>query len=61
MGLALLGLRLGVMESGMFASLRTQQVSRGNFLLLFANRRAGAALPERDPGGRARSGTWSAC
>ncbi len=36
LGLALLVLRLGVMESGMFASVRAQQVSRGNFFALFA-------------------------
>ncbi len=36
LGLALLALRLGVMESGMFRQVRQQKVSRGNFLLLFA-------------------------
>jgi MFS family permease len=36
LGLALLVLRLGVMESGMFASVRAQKVSRGNFFALFA-------------------------
>ena len=35
MGLALLVLRLGVMESGMFRNVRTMAVSRGNFLRLF--------------------------
>jgi MFS transporter, putative metabolite:H+ symporter len=35
MGLALLVLRLGVMESGLFQGLRTRAVSRGNFLHLF--------------------------
>jgi putative MFS transporter len=37
LGLALLALRLGVMESGMFAALRAQNVPRGNFLSLFAS------------------------
>jgi MFS transporter, putative metabolite:H+ symporter len=35
MGLALLALRIGVYESGMFHSVRAQQVSRGNLLSLF--------------------------
>ncbi len=35
MGLALLVLRLGVMESGLFQSVRATAVSRGNFLHLF--------------------------
>jgi MFS transporter, putative metabolite:H+ symporter len=38
MGLALLILRLGVMESGLFQNLRTTGVSRGNFLHLFRTR-----------------------
>ena len=43
MGLALLVLRLGVMESGMFAErCGTQAVSRGNFFALFSQPRAGA-------------------
>lgn len=40
LGLALLLLRIGVVESGMFSKLKTQtSVSRGNFLALFATRR----------------------
>ncbi len=40
MGLALLVLRIGVVESGMFsATLAKQQVSRGRFFSLFTNRR----------------------
>jgi MFS transporter, putative metabolite:H+ symporter len=35
MGLALLVLRIGVFESGMFRSVRAQNVSRGNLLSLF--------------------------
>ena len=38
LGLALLGLRLGVLESGMFAGLTGQKVVRGNFLSLFTSR-----------------------
>ena len=38
MGLALLVLRIGVVESGLFASAaRNQQLSRGNFFLLFTD------------------------
>ncbi len=46
MGLALLVLRIGVVESGMFASTaRNTQVSRGNFFLLFTSwRRLGRYL-----------------
>jgi MFS transporter, putative metabolite:H+ symporter len=46
MGLALLVLRIGVVESGMFARLaRNSQVSRGNFFLLFTSwRRFGRYL-----------------
>jgi MFS family permease len=36
LGLALLVLRLGVLESGMFQNVRTKNVARGNFLALFA-------------------------
>jgi hypothetical protein len=36
MGLALLGLRIGVMESGMFQTVRDSAISRGNFFSLFA-------------------------
>lgn len=39
MGLALLALRLGVLESGMFSRIKTEQVSRGNFFMLFSNGR----------------------
>lgn len=40
MGLALLVLRIGVVESGMFSSVAAnQQISRGNFLLLFTSAR----------------------
>ena len=38
MGLALLLLRIGVYESGLFNSLKEENVSRGNFLSLFSNR-----------------------
>ena len=38
LGLSLLALRVGVLESGMFQSLN-REVSRGNFFLLFANGR----------------------
>jgi putative MFS transporter len=45
MGLALLVLRIGVVESGMFASTRAAKVSRGNFFLLFTSwRRFGRYL-----------------
>ena len=37
LGLALLALRVGVMESGMFATLKKTTVSRGNILLLFSS------------------------
>jgi MFS family permease len=39
LGLLLLGLRVGVYESGMFTSLKGRNVSRGNILLLFSNAR----------------------
>jgi hypothetical protein len=39
MGLALLVLRIGVVESGMFAATRASRVSRGNFFLLFTDAR----------------------
>lgn len=39
MGLALLVLRIGVAESGMFSSVVASKVSRGNFFALFTNRR----------------------
>lgn len=39
LGLCLLALRFGVMESGMFSSMKVQdQVSKGNFLSLFTSR-----------------------
>jgi MFS family permease len=38
LGLLLLVLRVGVLESGMFAKVRASEVSRGNFLQLFTNR-----------------------
>ncbi len=37
MGLVLLVLRFGVYESGMYASLKESNVSRGNFFMLFTN------------------------
>lgn len=37
LGLALLGLRIGVAESGMFEQAKSENVSRGNFFLLFTN------------------------
>jgi putative MFS transporter len=37
MGLALLALRIGVLESGMFQNLKARTVSRGNFLRLFTS------------------------
>ncbi|GDX52821.1 MFS transporter [Bacteroidota bacterium] len=39
LGLALLGLRIYIHESGMFHQVKTQSVSRGNFLSLFNNRK----------------------
>ena len=39
MGLALLVLRIGVIESGMFAKAFQQTISRGNFFALFTNRK----------------------
>jgi MFS transporter, putative metabolite:H+ symporter len=38
MGIALLLLRIGVYESGMFQQVKASDVSRGNFFALFANR-----------------------
>jgi len=38
MGFALLLLRIGVRESGMFQALKSSDVSRGNFFALFTNR-----------------------
>lgn len=38
LGLALLALRIGLSESGMFRGIQVSEVPRGNFLLLFANR-----------------------
>lgn len=37
LGMLLLFLRIGVFESGMFSSLKTTNVTRGNFLSLFTN------------------------
>lgn len=39
LGLALLALRLGVAESGMFRAVTTRPVARGNFFQLFTSRR----------------------
>ncbi len=39
MGLVLLLLRVGVFESGMYKSVRTKDVSRGNFFMLFNNKK----------------------
>jgi putative MFS transporter len=39
MGIALLLLRIGVFESGMFEQVKARDVSRGNFFALFAERR----------------------
>lgn len=39
MGIALLLLRIGVYESGMFNHIKTQAVSRGNFFSLFSTRK----------------------
>ncbi|MCR5887827.1 MFS transporter [Hymenobacter sp. J193] len=39
LGLALLALRVGVYESGMFEQTKKSDVERGNFLTLFTNRR----------------------
>ena len=39
MGLALLVLRIGVFESGMFKNVKESNVSKGNFLQLFSNRK----------------------
>ncbi|MDZ4845373.1 MAG: MFS transporter [Chitinophagales bacterium] len=38
LGLALLALRVGVAESGMFKQTQQQEISRGNFFALFTNR-----------------------
>lgn len=38
LGLALLALRIGLLESGMFSRLRETSVARGNFFALFSNR-----------------------
>ncbi len=38
MGLLLLGLRIGVRESGMFKTIKETKVSRGNFFQLFSSR-----------------------
>lgn len=38
LGLALLLLRIGVYESGMFKSIETEEINRGHFLALFSNR-----------------------
>ena len=38
MGIALLFLRVSVMESGMFASLKEQHIERGNFAMFFTNK-----------------------
>jgi MFS transporter, putative metabolite:H+ symporter len=37
LGLCLLLLRVGLFESGLFASIKTKKVERGNFLYLFSN------------------------
>ena len=37
LGLALLLLRVGVLESGMFKSLKDKNISRGNFFMFFSN------------------------
>jgi MFS family permease len=39
LGLILLAFRLGVFESGMFLQLKSKTTTRGNFLVLFSNRR----------------------
>ncbi len=39
MGLLLLALRVGVLESGIFQRIKETKVSRGNFFALFSNRR----------------------
>jgi hypothetical protein len=39
MGLILLFLRIGVFESGMYKNIKEDEVSRGNILLLFSNRK----------------------
>lgn len=38
LGLSLLALRAGTHESGMFETMKTEKVSRGNFLSIFSNR-----------------------
>ncbi|HEX6191196.1 MAG TPA: MFS transporter [Chitinophagaceae bacterium] len=37
LGLALLFLRVGVLESGMFKSIKDRKISRGNFFMFFSN------------------------
>jgi len=39
MGLVLLVFRVGILESGMFESVRKKEISKGNFLALFNNRK----------------------
>lgn len=39
LGIALLVLRIGVYESGMFEAVKKQDVQRGNFLMLFSSRK----------------------
>lgn len=39
MGLVLLLLRIGVFESGMFNNIKQENISKGNFFLLFGNRK----------------------
>lgn len=39
LGFLLLALRVGVLESGMFKSIETRKVSKGNFLMLFTDRK----------------------
>lgn len=39
MGLALLVLRIGVLESGMFNTIKEENISKGNFFQLFGNRK----------------------
>ena len=53
MGIALLVLRIGVHESGMFEQAKTLSHARGNFLQLFATRERARALRRLHPDRRA--------
>ena len=39
MGIALLALRIGVAESGMYSALKEEKINKGNFFILFKNKK----------------------